>query len=118
MSVSRTRYVIVGYDFTEYKDMLLADDWKWKPENEQYSCYQSKGEIQFFDDPMSGDYLYFGYIFAVLDEYDDSEVCHIPIGEFQRQKQYVDNKLWNMGWLQKLSLEHINYEVIAFTECS
>ena len=55
MSVTRTRYVIAGYDLTRFQDILLADDWKWKPENEQYSCYQSKNNIQLFDDPMCGE---------------------------------------------------------------
>jgi len=118
MSVARTRYVIVGYDFTRFKDILLANDWKWEEDNEQYYCNQRKGEIQFFDDPMCGEYLYFGYIFAVMDEYDDSEVCHIPIAELQRQKEFIDYKLKQMGWTQKLPREPINYEVIAFTECS
>lgn len=117
MSVTRTRYVIAGYDLTRFQDILLADDWKWKPENEQYSCYQSKNNIQLFDDPMSGEYLYFGYIFAVLDEDDDSEVSHIPIEEFQEKKVLVDYKLQEMGWSSKLPREPIPYEVIAFTEC-
>lgn len=117
MSISRNYYVICGYDFTQFKDVLLADDWKWKEENEQYSCCQSKGNIQFFDDPMSGNYLYFGYILSDMDEYDDSKVTKINLKDVKRQKEYIDYKLRQMGWTQKLPIDQIPYEVISFVEC-
>lgn len=117
MSVNKTNYVIVGYDFTKFRDILLKNDWKWESENEKYYCYQREGKIQFFDDPMSGDYLYFGYIYYKSDEYDDSKMCHIPISDFQTKKQSVDEVLKEMGWTYKLPKEPIRYEVIAFTEC-
>lgn len=117
MSISRKYYVICGYDLTKFKDVLLADDWKWKEENEQYSCYHSKGNIQLFDD-MYGDYLYFGYILSDMDEYNDSRVIKINLEDIKKQKEYVDCKLEQMGWAKKIQMELIPFEMISFVECN
>ena len=57
MSTREVSYVIVGYDFSKFRDLLLQNDWIEK--NEQYIDNKRTGEIQVFDDPMNGDYLYF-----------------------------------------------------------
>lgn len=116
MSSVRNDYVIVGYDFTQFKDELYGEEWAENPENEEYWCHQDKGNIQMFDDPMGGDYLYFGYIIAANDEY-DSDVTTVPLAELIRQKPFVDSKLSNMGWNVTGSLlDSIKYQVISFSE--
>lgn len=47
----------------EFSESKIYDD---------LSCHQRKGNIQIFSDPMSGDYLYFGYVFFESDDtYED-----------------------------------------------
>lgn len=119
MSVDRNYYVIAGYDLTGMETDKF-DDWKWTEEGEDYTCYQRKGKIQFFDDPMSGDYLYFGYILADGDEY-----------EFEASKFKVDDvngvygevkaeliKLIELGVISKDPRFNPDYQIIAFVECT
>lgn len=116
MSSVRNDYVIVGYDFTLYKDELYGEEWAENPENEEYWCHHEKGNIQMFDDPMSGDCLYFGYIIAANDEY-NSDTTAIPLAELIRQKPFIDSKLNNMGWnIPDSLLESTKYQVISFSE--
>ena len=68
MSMESNYYVIAGYDLTGNETDKFKD-WKWSDEGEDYFCKQRKGEIQFFDDLMSGSYLYFGYVLASGNEY-------------------------------------------------
>lgn len=118
MSVNKDYYVIAGYDLTGCNTEKY-DDWKWTEEGERYTCNQRKGEIQFFDDPMSGDYLYFGYVLANGDEY-EFDTTKINLGEIERQKSYVYyklNQLVDKGIIDKAYLSNFpKYEVIAFIE--
>lgn len=113
MSIVRNDYVIVGYDLTGLKDVLITDEWMENPDNEQFYCNQRKGEIQLFDDPSSGGHLYFGYIISANDEYEDHSEM-VSISELQRQKQYIDFKLKHMGF--ELPREPFPYRVISFVE--
>ena len=113
MSSSKTTYVVLGYDFTSIRDEMIPKDWFWSDIGEEYVCSQSKGNIQFFCDPMSSCHLYFGYIMAATDDYEDT-VTKIRPGAFQLQKQFVDNKLKQSG--VNIPDEKIPYEVLVFSE--
>ena len=113
-------YVIAGYDLTEYKTDKFSD-WKWEDESEKYFCYQRKGHIQLFDDPMSGNYLYLGYILANGDEYDfkttkfdliDVEIMELKVNNVLRYLQEV-------GVItEDINISELTYEMIAFKECA
>lgn len=113
MSMERNDYVIVGYDLTGLRESLMTEEWLDNPDNEQYFCKQRKGEIQLFDDPSSSGHLYFGYIINTNDEYEENE-SRTTIEALQRQKQYVDTKLAQMGF--KLPEKELPYQVISFAE--
>ena len=68
MSMNCNYYVIAGYDLTGFETDKF-EDWKWTDEGEEFFCYQRKGNIQLFDDHMSGNHIYLGYIFVDGDEY-------------------------------------------------
>lgn len=79
MSMESHYYVIAGYDLTVNETDKFMN-WKWSDEGEDYICNQCKGEIQFFDDPMSSSHLYFGYVLAAGDEYSfDTEMFDVLI---------------------------------------
>lgn len=114
MSMNRNDYVIVGYDFTKFKDIFYTEKWAENDENiEKWECNQIEGETQVFSDPCSGNHLYFGYVVAKNDEY-DTEIAKISISELQELKTIVDEKLKQVGW--NIPREPIPYEVICFTE--
>lgn len=115
MSISREYYVIAGYDLTGFATDKF-DDWKWD-DGEEYFCNQTKGYIQLFDDPMSGDYLYLGYVLARLDMY-DAETVKINLNEVNRQEPYVCNKLRQLIDDGIITSNDFKYEVIVFEECT
>ena len=100
MSVNRNYYVIAGYDLTGMETDKF-DDWKWSDEGEDYICYQRKGKIQFFYDPMSGGHLYFGYILACGDmyEYETSKFKVEDVnGDMNLQSNNLDFQTGNMNF--------------------
>lgn len=118
MSIDRNYYVIAGYDLTKYKTDKY-DDWRWTDEGEEFTCYQRKGCIQLFDDPMSDEYLYLGYIFAAGDEY-EFRTTKFDIVEAEVQSLNVDAKLRHLKDIGVLSEDldegALIYEFIAFEE--
>lgn len=120
MSVNRNYYVITGYDLTKYKTDKY-EDWRWTDEGEEFTCYQRKGCIQLFDDPMRGSHLYLGYIFVDGDEY-DFKTTKFSIIEAELQNTNVDEKLRHLKDIGVLSEDldeyAIPYEFIAFEECT
>lgn len=120
MSIDRNYYVIAGYDLTKYKTDKY-EDWRWTNEGEELTCYQSKGYIQLFDDPMSDRYLYLGYIFAAGDEY-DYPTTKFDIIEAERQYLNVVEKLRYLKDVGVVSEDldegALIYEFIAFEECT
>lgn len=115
MSMERTNYVIVGYDFTKFKDRLYTREWYSNDDvREMREDYQRKGNVQVFSDPCSGNYLYFGYILSVDDEYSDSGTVKFGLSDLQDKKKLVDSKLKQVGW--NIPIEPVPYEVICFTE--
>lgn len=94
MSISREYYVICGYDITGCKTDKF-DDWQWTKEGENFTCYKRKGKIQLFTDPMCEDYLSLGYIFANMDEYDDSGKYALDYMDIE-YRFLLDNPDYNM----------------------
>lgn len=119
MSVDRNYYLINGYDLTSM-DCDKLKDWKWTDEGEDYFCYQRKGKIQLFDDPMSGSHLYLGYILATGDQY-GFETVKIDSEEVIRSNGYVKAelvKLQELGIITKDPKFIPKLGLIMFEECS
>ena len=89
----------------------------WKCD--KYLDYQSKGNIQLFDDPMSGDYLYFGYVLVSGDGYSfESDSFYSSDIEEVVSKVYEELlKLIELG-IVKNDVVLEPYKVIAFAEYS
>lgn len=119
MSISRDYYVIAGYDLTGWETDKF-EDWKWTDEGEKYFCNQTKGRIQLFDDPMNGDYLYFGYVLAKLDMY-EAETTKFDIDIVNQVQENVKGellKLIDIGVISKDPKFKLKYQAIVFEECT
>lgn len=118
MSVEKNYYVIAGYDLTGYETDKY-DDWKWSEEGERYTCNQIKGEIQLFDDPMSGLHLYLGYILAFGDEYDFKTASFDPsnIEKYTGSVKTELIKLQEIGVISKDPHFKPVFKIIVFEEC-
>ena len=118
MSVDRNYYAIAGYDLTKYKTDKY-DDWRWTDEGEGFTCYQRKGKIQLFDDPMSENYLYLGYIFGGGDQYDFSTVkfSSVDVSSVWPGVYEALEHLKDTGVVEAVPGD-IDYGVIVFEECT
>lgn len=119
MSICRNYYVIAGYDITGFETDKY-DDWQWTDEGEEYHCNHTKGEIQLFNDPMCGDYLYFGYILAAGDQY-DFKTTKFTTKDVELKMLEVTLKLYKLvelGVISKEIYDNIEYQIIAFEECT
>lgn len=118
MSMESNYYVIAGYDLTGYKTDKF-DKWRWTEEGEEYLYNQRKGEIQFFNDPMSGSYLYFGYILADGNEY-GFDTGMFEVSDIEKCSGKVKSelvKLQEMGIITKDPHFKPVSKVIVFEEC-
>lgn len=118
MSMEKNYYVIAGYDLSGYETGKY-DDWKWSEEGKQYTCNQVKGEIQLFDDPMSGLHLYLGYILASGDEY-DFEAASFELSKAERLLERVKTELVRLQEIGVISKDpHFKpvFKIIVFEEC-
>ena len=117
MSIEKNYYVIAGFDLTKYKTDKF-DDWKWEDDGEKFISYQRKGNIQLFDDPMSGSHLYFGYILGSGDEYEFRTVKTDTV-EIESRHVEVKNALCYLNHIGVINVEpsDIEYKVIVFEEC-
>lgn len=117
MSMDKHYYVIAGYDLTNYKTEEY-DEWKWTDQGESYLCYQRQGQIQLFDDPCSGQHLYFGYILAAGDEYyfETEKFNMIDV------QDAFDEVTWELYQLQRAGVINLKdkdvpvFQVIVFVE--
>lgn len=118
MSINANYYVIAGFDLTNYKTDKY-EDWRWTDEGEQYTCYQRKGHIQLFDDPMMSKHLYFGYVLGAGDEFEFKTV-KFDIVEIEGLMLNVLEKLRylkDVGVIdEELDEYGLTYEVIVFEE--
>ena len=116
--MERSYYVIAGYDLTGNETDKFKD-WKWSDEGEDHICNQCKGEIQFFDDPMSNSYLYFGNVLASGDEYSfDTEMFDVSdIEKCSGKVQSELVKLQELGVITKDPYFKPVFKVIVFEEC-
>lgn len=118
MSIDRNYYAIAGYDLTHYKTDKY-DDWRWTDEGEGFTCFQRKGQVQLFDDPMSEDYLYLGYIFGGGDQYgfDTIKFNALDVAVVLPKVEDALGRLKDAGVVESVP-EDINYGVIVFEECT
>lgn len=119
MSIYKNYYVIAGYDLTGFETDKF-DDWRWTDDGEKYMCYQSKGHIQFFNDPMNGSYLYFGYVLASGDEY-DFNTTKFTVDDINDVFDNVKSeliKLIELGVISKSPQLKPDYQIITFEECT
>lgn len=119
MSMNKNYFMIAGYDLTEYITEKY-DDWKWTDEGEQYICYQSKGNIQLFDDPMDSNHLYLGYVLAHGDEY-YMETTKLKVEDIL---SWMTNVTVNVKLRELIEIgvvapeaESAEYQFIIFEEC-
>lgn len=116
MSVEKHTYLIVGYDLSKYRQEILTEDFYQSVYYEDLTCYQYPGKVQYFHDPMSGGYLYFGYIVAENSEYDDNCYSSITFTEFLRYAEIANKELKNYI-PQKIACNiDEDAKVIMFTE--
>ena len=72
MSNSYNYVTIIGYNLTDFATEKYQD-WQWTDVWEDYTYYQSVGQIQIFDNGASYDEtIYFGYIVSNNEVYDYS----------------------------------------------
>jgi len=92
MSVDKHTYGIVGYDLTDIKDNLLTEELCESEKYEKFTCFHREGRTQAFDDPMSGNYLYFGYIFFKTDDEWEDVMSSISLEEANIKQSEIENK--------------------------
>lgn len=116
MSMVKEYYVIAGYDLTGLKTEKFYD-WKWTDEGEEYTCNQVKGNIQLFDDPMSNNYLYLGYVLTSGDEYEFNTVSINPknIDIYQNKVRSKLSELREKGIIDITFIPE--FKLIIFEEC-
>jgi hypothetical protein len=119
MSIEKKYFVIGGFDLTPYKTDKY-EDWKWTDDGEEYLCNQCHGNIKLFDDLMSEEHLYLGYVFASGDQYCFDTVQFVAGELFDMMiRMQVSEKLLhliNEGVVSK-DAAAANYKVIIFEEC-
>ena len=118
MSIDKNYYTIAGFDLTKYRTDKY-EDWRWTEDGERFSCYQRKGKVQLFDDPMSGDYLYLGYIFGNGDQYGFNTTKFVAADIITVYPEVCDvlKYLKSVGVVAEVP-EDITYGVIVFEECT
>lgn len=126
MSMKREDYIILGFDLSPYREQIYTDEWRTDENIDKWECYQTKGNIQLFTDPMSGSHLYFGYILSAQDEFDEPEVTKISLSD--RENKYMDEmwekvldalnetKIISESILEVIAKDKIPFELICFTE--
>lgn len=116
MSVEKNYFVIAGCDLTDTITDTF-EDWTYTDRYDDYRHNQIKGEVQLFDDPMSGRHLYLGYILAAGDEY-ECNTEKFTVDDIQDKEIMVREKLNELISLGVVKGDQdYKYQVIAFEEC-
>ena len=126
--MTREDYIILGFDFTPYREQIYTDGWRTDENIVQWKCYQSKGNIQLFTDPMSGLHLYFGYVLSAQDEYNNPETTKISLVDenmgyieeiFDKVMDALkESKLISQSMKDVITEDNVPFEMICFTEYS
>lgn len=118
MSVSKETYLIAGYDLTGFETDKF-DDWKYTNDGEKYTCNQTRGQIQLFDDPMCGCYVYLGYILGICDLFQAQSIDVDLIQSIKPQVRSVLNELYDKDVISEevLNENKCKFEVLLFEEC-
>lgn len=127
ISTVRHDYVILGYDLTPYMDEIYTDEWSDNEDNyNRWEVNQNPEEIQLFSDPMSGCFLYFGYIVSAKKDYDDDDTVKIDITDdgIDRLSEICDrvnDALMETGLIteeveDRIIKDGVPFELICFTE--
>lgn len=118
MSIDRNYYAIAGYDLTNYKTDKYKD-WRWTDEGEGFTCFQRKGQVQLFDDPMGESHFYLGYIFGGGDQYDFStaKFSSVDVSSVWSGVYEALERLKDAGVVAAVPGD-IDYGVIVFEECT
>ena len=117
MSINKNYYVIAGYDLTNLKTDKF-EDWRWTDNGEKWLCRHFKDNIQLFDDPMCGDYLYLGFILAAGDEYDfkTTKFDIVDVKNAFGDTALALSLLQNKGVIEHNTNDVPEYKIIAFVE--
>ena len=118
MSLDKNYFVIAGFDIKHYVTDEF-DNWICTEESEKYHHFQSIGNIQLFDDPVSGDHLYFGWILATGDEYylEDTKIEIRDLSGIGIEVSTELKKLFDQGIIKDYYNLIDNYQIIVFEEC-
>ena len=114
MSSVQSYYVIAGMDLSAFKTDKYKG-WQWSEAWENYTCNQSRGKIQLFDDPT---YLYIGYILAAGDEYGFNTAMIKPEEIEEHRQQVIEEikRLVKIGVISEKVLDSIDYGLIVFAD--
>lgn len=118
MSVNKDVYMCVGYDLTIVKDDIITEDFVETDEYDNLTCYRSNGSVALFTDPMSGNYLYLGYIIGeVPDGYSDVKIEFDlnDIGDAERLINPVMTRMMELAGKPDIDF---HLKVMTFTEFS
>lgn len=113
MSAQRTDYIVFGYDFSKVRDEILIGN-ELSEETKKFFQDFKIGNIKFFDDPMNGNHLFFGFIESIICEDEDLETISFSVGDIERQRAYVNNSL--MRCELTIPEGKFPYKVISFSE--
>ena len=126
MSMTREDYIILGFDLSPYREHIYTDEWRTDENIDKWECCQTRGNIQLFTDPMSGLHLYFGYILAAQDEYDNPETTKISLRDEDIEQMeemwervldaLIESKLISELMQEVIAKDEVPLEVICFTE--
>ena len=113
---------IDGYAFKDLNRNGALDkyeDWRWTDEGEGFTCFQRKGQIQLFDDPMGESHFYLGYIFGGGDQY-DFNTAKFNSADIINVYPYVREALTRLKDADVISEipDDTSYGVIVFEECT
>ena len=125
MSMTREDYIILGFDLSPYREQIYTDEWRTDENIDKWECYQTKGNIQLFTDPMSGSHLYFGYILSAQNEFDEPEVTKISLrDEAVKHMEKIwdkvldalnETKLISESMMEVIAEDNVPFEAICFT---
>lgn len=114
MSMVSTHYVIAGYDLSKRRH-LLDDSWKWTDDGEKWTCMASDGHIQVLLDIQENPSLYFGFIIARVDEYNEKNI-KISLDTILKEKEAVDKALKEVGFPASIIENLPDYEILIVTD--